>query len=269
MENERVKLRTENLCFAYPKGETVICDLNVSVADGKITALIGANGCGKSTLFNLLTGGLKPQSGAVFLDGSELSRFKRQDLAKRISAVYQQNTAPDDLTVRKLGGLGRVPYQKAFAFRQRDEDAAAVAQALQFTDTQTLAGRPLSKLSGGQKQRAWFAMALAQTTDTLLLDEFTSHLDIRYQLDMLHLTRRLNEQKGVTVLLILHDVNQALTFCDEIIVMKQGRLLAQGTAGQIVTADLLREAYDVDVRVKTADGQKYCIFYKGEQNYGV
>jgi iron complex transport system ATP-binding protein len=125
----------------------------------------------------------------------------------------------------------------------------------------------LAQLSGGQRQRAWFAMALAQSTDTMFLDEFTNHLDIRYQLDMLHLMRRLNQQKGVTVLLVLHDVNQALNFCDEIMVMKQGRLLAQGAVRDMVTERLLKEAFDVDVSIKQWAGtQKYCIFYKRETN---
>lgn len=269
MGNKGARLRTENLCFAYPRCERVIHDLSIAVAAGKITALVGPNGCGKSTLFRLMGGCLKPSGGKVYIDGTALSHIKRQDLAKRISAVYQHNTAPGDLTVKKLVSMGRTPYRKSFAFHQSLEDEEAVRQALCFTDTECLSDRMLSQLSGGQRQRAWFAMALAQSTDTMLLDEFTNHLDIRYQLDMLHLMRRLNRQKGVTVLLVLHDVNQALHFCDEIIVMKQGRLLAQGAAGQVVTEGLLKEAFDVDVRIKQwAGANKHCIFYKGDLDYG-
>ena len=269
MENNCARLRTEKLCFAYPKGETVLHNLNICVKRGKITALIGPNGCGKSTLFHLLTGRLKPVSGKVYIDSSELRAIRRQELAKKISAVCQHNAAPDDLTVKKLVRMGRTPYQKAFAFSGSVEDEDAVTRAMLFTDTQELADRPLSQLSGGQKQRVWLAMALAQTTDTLLVDEFTNHLDIRYQLEMLHLTRELNRQKGVTVLMVLHDVNQALNFCDEIILMKQGRLLAQGSAGQVVTEAAISSAFDVNVRIITIDGRKHCVFHKEDLPHGV
>ena len=261
-------LSVQNLSFSYDKKSPILQNVNTSFSKGKITALIGANGCGKSTLLNLIAGIMNADSGVILLDGKSINDYKRNVLAKKVAVVHQSNTAPSDITVRKLVEAGRTPYKTLFG-KNNAEDDAAVDQALLDTETKHLAERTISSLSGGQLQRVWLAMALAQDTKILLLDEITTYLDIHYQLEIMHLVRNLNRKKGITVIMVLHDINLALEFCNEAVIMKEGKIISQGTVRQSVTKDVLNEAFSVSSDIiTTANGRQHCVFSRKGELYG-
>lgn len=248
------------LKFAYDHGRVPIFDgLDVTIPEGQITTLIGGNGCGKSTLFNLLTKNLKPQAGSVHLRGGDVSALRLRDFAQLVAIVHQRNTAPGDLAVEKLVGYGRFPYHGMGSAANTDEDERMVAWALEVTGLTEYAKRPVSALSGGQAQRVWIAMALAQGSDVLLLDEPTTYLDIRYQLDILHLVKRLNSEFGMTVIMVLHDVNQALRYSDNLVALAGGKIIAQGAPDDIITPDLLEQVYGVRLPVTAIDGKPFVL----------
>lgn len=255
---ERNIYEISDLTFSYGKHE-VLKGLNLGIHEGKITTLIGANGCGKSTLFNLLTKNLTPNGGTILLNGTELSAIKRRDFARQVAIVHQYNTAPADLTVQRLIGYGRTPYQRMGMAANAKEDEEKVRWAMEITNTAKLADKPAAELSGGQKQRVWIAMALAQDTKLLFLDEPTTYLDIRYQLDILRLIRRLNREFGITIVMVLHDINQSLYYSDEIVAMKDGRVAAQGQPGEVITSDLVREVYGVELNISHLDGKTFIL----------
>lgn len=264
---DRNLLTVENIRYSYDKGAEILHGVSAAFARGKITALIGANGCGKSTMLNLIAGVMKPDSGKILLNGNDISSVKRTVVARHIAVVHQSNTAPGDMTVEKLVSVGRTPYRGMFR-SSGAEDAEAVRKALDDTNTAGYACRTVSALSGGQMQRVWLAMALAQETDILLLDEITTYLDIHYQIEILHLIRELNRKKGITVVMVLHDINLALAFCDEVVIMKDGRITAQGEIDATVNEATLDEAFDVASRIVLMGGKKYCIFSRKGDTYG-
>lgn len=254
--NEVFKIK--DLHFSYGKHE-VIKGLELGIKEGAVTTLIGANGCGKTTLFNLMTKNLKPQSGEVLLSGEDISRTKLKDFAKKVAIVHQYNTAPPDLTVEKLVEYGRSPYHTMGLSPDPSEDEEKVKFALQITDTEKIKDKPVSELSGGQKQRVWIAMALAQDTKILFLDEPTTYLDVRYQLDILRLVRRLNSQFGITVIMVLHDINQSLYYSDEIVAMREGKIIAQGKPEEVIGSELVKQVYGVDLKIQQVDGKPFVI----------
>ena len=201
------------LTFSYGTNE-VIKGLDLSIKQGKVTTLIGANGCGKSTLFNLITKNLRPNSGEIRLEGKDISQVKLKDFARQVAIVHQYNTAPADISVEKLVAFGRTPYHGLGSPSNSEEDEEKIKRALEITNTEKLKDKAVAQLSGGQKQRVWIAMALAQDTKILFLDEPTTYLDIRYQLQILKLVRKLNEEYGMTVIMVLHDINQSLYYSD-------------------------------------------------------
>lgn len=245
-----------DLHFAYGTNE-VIKGLSVNIRAGKVTTLIGANGCGKSTLFNLITKSLKPKSGSILLSGEDVADMRLKDFAKKVAIVHQYNTAPDDITVEKLVGYGRTPHQSFGISSDTKKDEEMIEQAMQITNITKYKDKPVAKLSGGQRQRVWIAMALAQETKTLFLDEPTTYLDIRYQLQILKLVRTLNEQYGMTIIMVLHDINQSLYYSDEIIAMKDGKICAQGEPKKIITSELMKEVYGVDLQISQLDGKPF------------
>ena len=247
-----------DLDFAYGSNQ-VIQGLSVNIKGGKITTLIGANGCGKSTLFNLMTKNLKPKNGKIMLNGRDISQIKLRDFAKQTAIVHQYNTAPDDITVEKLVSYGRTPYQSFGISSDSKTDEKMIRQAMEITHITKHKDHAVSQLSGGQKQRVWIAMALAQDTKILFLDEPTTYLDIRYQLQILNLVRTLNRDYGMTIIMVLHDINQSLYYSDEIIAMKDGKICAQGETEKIITSALIREVYDVDLTISQADGKPFIL----------
>ena len=246
------------LSFAYGK-HAVLKGLDLDLHAGRITTLIGANGCGKSTLFHLMTKNLRPDAGRILLHGQDISACRLRDFARQVAIVHQYNTAPADLSVEKLVAYGRTPYQTMGLSPDPEADAEKIRWALEITHTDKYRDKPVAELSGGQKQRVWIAMALAQGTQILFLDEPTTYLDIRYQLQILHLIRQLNQEFGMTIVMVLHDINQSLHYSDEIVAMSNGQVCAHGLPEKIMTPELIRRVYDVDLSIRPVDGKPFVI----------
>lgn len=246
------------LSFAYGK-HAVLKGLDLDLHAGRITTLIGANGCGKSTLFHLMTKNLRPDAGRILLHGQDISACRLRDFARQVAIVHQYNTAPADLSVEKLVAYGRTPYQTMGLSPDPEADAEKIRWALEITHTDKYRDKPVAELSGRQKQRVWIAMALAQGTQILFLDEPTTYLDIRYQLQILHLIRQLNQELGMTIVMVLHDINQSLHYSDEIVAMSDGQVCAHGLPEEIVTPELIRRVYDVDLSIRPVDGKPFVI----------
>ena len=246
------------LSFAHGK-HTVLKGLDLDLHAGRITTLIGANGCGKSTLFHLMTKNLRPDAGRILLRDQDISACRLRDFARQVAIVHQYNTAPADLSVEKLVAYGRTPYQTMGLSPDPEADAEKIRWALEITHTDKYRDKPVAELSGGQKQRVWIAMALAQGTQVLFLDEPTTYLDIRYQLQILHLIRQLNREYGMTIVMVLHDINQSLHYSDEIVAMSDGQVCAHGLPEEIVTPQLIRRVYDVDLAIRPVDGKPFVI----------
>lgn len=246
------------LSFAYGK-HTVLKGMDLDLHAGRITTLIGANGCGKSTLFHLMTKNLRPDAGRILLRDQDISACRLRDFARQVAIVHQYNTAPADLSVEKLVAYGRTPYQTMGLSPDPEADAEKIRWALEITHTDKYRDKPVAELSGGQKQRVWIAMALAQGTQVLFLDEPTTYLDIRYQLQILHLIRQLNREYGMTIVMVLHDINQSLHYSDEIVAMSDGQVCAHGLPEEIVTPQLIRRVYDVDLAIRPVDGKPFVI----------
>jgi iron complex transport system ATP-binding protein len=226
----------------------VIDGLDIDIAPGKVTALVGANACGKSTLLSTLARIIPAQGGTITLDGTDVRDIPRRQLARRLGMLPQQPTAPDGLAVAELVARGRYPHRGALA-RWTAQDDAAVDEALEATGMTEFADRPIGELSGGQRQRAWIAMALAQQPRIMLLDEPTTFLDLTHQLDVLDLLRRMNRERGTTVVVVLHELNLAARYADELVVMGAGRIVAQGTPHDVITSAVLAEAFALDALV--------------------
>ncbi|WP_408058317.1 ABC transporter ATP-binding protein [Streptomyces tauricus] len=234
-------LQARDLTLGYGERE-IISGLDVDLPPGRITCIVGPNACGKSTLLRSMARLLVPSAGAVLLDGRSIQELPTRQVAATLGVLPQSPVAPEAITVADLVGRGRYPHQGWFR-RWTASDTEAVAAAMLATDVLDLADRPLDELSGGQRQRVWIAMALAQETGILLLDEPTTYLDISHQLDVLDLLTDLNRQRGVTLAVVLHDLNLACRYADHLIAMKDGRVVAEGTPTAIVTEDLVREVF--------------------------
>ena len=249
-----------SVSFGYERGTRVLKDINLAVPAGKVTALIGPNGCGKTTAFALLSRIYRPSSGKILFFGRDISSIPRREYAQSVAAVHQYNTVPDDMTVRDLVAMGRTAYHNVFFSHSTQADLDAAERAMEETRTSAFAERRVKELSGGQMQRVWLALAMAQTDRALLLDEITTYLDVHYQLEMLGLIRSLNERHGTTVLMVLHDVNQTLRYADHVIMMKEGGVLAAGAPDEVITDDMLRETYGVQAQIARVSDRKICIF---------
>jgi iron complex transport system ATP-binding protein len=255
------KIATDNLTLRYGP-LTVIPDLTMRIRQGAITSLVGRNGCGKSTLLRCLGRLLPASGGSVLLDGKSIAGFAPKELARQMAMLPQGPTAPDGMTVQDLVEKGRYPHRGALGSNTA-HDRERVTWALRQTGMSDLADRPLERLSGGQRQRAWIAMALAQDTSLILLDEPTTFLDVAYQLELMELLRRLNREHGTTILMVLHDLNQAAAFSDTLIALREGTIYAVGTPHEVLTVHMVRDVFGLtaDVIADPRSGIPLCLPY--------
>ncbi|MCW2515649.1 MAG: fecE [Mycobacterium sp.] len=245
--SDDVRLGARELSLGY--GATPIVDgLTVDIAAGAVSAIVGPNACGKSTLLRGLARLLSPAAGQVILDGTDITRLRTKDVARRLGLLPQSSIAPEGITVADLVTRGRFPHQTMLRQYSRG-DQQAVLDAMAATGVSTLAGRPVDELSGGQRQRVWIAMVLAQQTPLILLDEPTTFLDIAHQIELLELFAELNAEQGRTIVAVLHDLNHACRFADQIIAMKAGSIVAQGDPSEVITAGLVEEVYGLQCQV--------------------
>ena len=240
-------LSVEGLALGYGD-RTVIRSLDLVVPPGRVTAIVGANACGKSTLLRSMSRLLAPREGRVVLDGRDVHRIPAKELARTLGLLPQSPVAPEGITVSDLVGRGRHPHQGLLSRWSREDDLA-VAEALEATDTAGLADRAVDELSGGQRQRVWIAMALAQRTDLLLLDEPTTFLDVSHQVEVLDLLTDLNRARGTTVVMVLHDLNLAARYADQLIALADGRLHAAGPPAEVLTEECVRAVFGLESRV--------------------
>jgi iron complex transport system ATP-binding protein len=228
----------------------ILHGLDLTVPPGRITVIVGANACGKSTLLRAMSRLLSPKEGQVLLDGKSVHRTPARELARTLGLLPQSPIAPEGITVADLVSRGRHPHQTLFS-RWTKTDDECVAAALDATRTAELAERPVDELSGGQRQRVWIAMALAQQTDILLLDEPTTFLDISHQVEVLDLLTDLNRQRGTTVVMVLHDLNLAARYADYLVAMRDGRVEFTGAPEKVLTQDTVRQVFGLESRIMT------------------
>ena len=240
-------LEAKQLTLGYDS-TAIVRNLNLVIPTGKTTVLVGANGCGKSTLLRGLAKLLKPKSGIVYLDGKDISKLKAKTIAKKLGMLPQSPTAPEGLTVKDLVAMGRYPYQ-SWTQQWSKEDESKVAEALEITTMTELSDRALDSLSGGQRQRAWIAMVLAQDTDILLLDEPTTFLDLSHQVELLDLLDELQEIKGKTIVMVLHDLNLSCRYADYLVAIQQGKVYTTGTPEQVMTQETVRDVFNLECRI--------------------
>ncbi|SCA84303.1 ABC transporter [Bacillus glycinifermentans] len=238
--------------------QTVVEDAAVSIQKGKITSFIGPNGAGKSTLLSMVSRLIAPDSGEVRIEGKEISAYKSDDLAKKISILKQSNKIDIRLTVRELVSFGRFPYSQG---RLTKEDWTYVDQAIDYMKLKDIEHKHLDQLSGGQCQRAFIAMVIAQDTDYILLDEPLNNLDMKHSVEIMKLLKKLVVQHGKTIVIVIHDINFASVYSDRIVALKNGRIVKEGPTEDIIQTPVLKEIYDMDIPIQQIGDQKICVYF--------
>ena len=256
-DTQKPAMEVRDLSFAYGKN-SVLRGVSVKIEEGKITTIMGANGCGKSTLFSLMTKNLYPKKGNIFLRGKNIQNLNLKEFARQVSIVQQYNTASDDITVERLVSFGRTPHRKMMQSRT-EEDERLTEWAMEVTGILAYRDREVARLSGGQRQRVWIAMALAQNTKILFLDEPTTYLDIRYQIEILELVKKLNREYGITIVIVLHDINQAIAFSDRVVGLKDGHVTVDGVPEEVINPDSIQELYGIRLEVTKVEGQIFVL----------
>lgn len=254
-------ITTEQLDIAYD--DTIIVkELNMQIPHGKVTSIIGPNGCGKSTVLKAVGRILKPKCGMVYLDGDDIRNLSTKEVAKKMAILPQTPTAPSGLTVSELVAYGRFPHQKGFG-KLTPEDKKIVKWALEVTKLSGFEDREVDTLSGGQRQRVWIAMALAQQTDLILLDEPTTYLDLAHQLEVLSLLFELNRDQNCTIVMVLHDLNLAARFSDYMIAIQKGKIIKHGSPKEVMTARVLGKTFQIDAVIvqEPRTGRPICLTY--------
>ncbi|ENH96799.1 iron chelate ABC transporter ATP-binding protein [Gracilibacillus halophilus YIM-C55.5] len=241
-------------------GDTAVVDqVSVSIPKGKITSFIGPNGAGKSTLLSIVSRLISKDEGEVEIDGEEISTVKSNSLAKKVSILRQSNHLNVRLTVRELVGFGRFPYSQG---RLTKEDEKFVQQAIEYMELTEMEDKFLDQLSGGQKQRAFIAMVIAQDTDYILLDEPLNNLDMKHAVQIMKVLHRLVRELGKTVVIVIHDVNFASVYSDYIVALKEGKIVHQGAKDDMISKEVLRDVYDMDINIHDIDQCKICLYFK-------
>ena len=248
-------IKLENISFSYNKKKAFIQDLSVEFKSVEITTILGPNGSGKSTLLHMMSTYLKPKSGKIYLGDKDLGKLKQKEIAKYISCVYQENEAPDDITVRDLVSFGRNIYSNVKK-EDKEENKRMIDFALKATGIEEIQDKKVVNLSGGQKQRAFIAMSLAQNTEVLLLDEPTTYLDIYHQIEILEVVKSLNEKYNITIVMVLHDLNQAINYSHNIVIMKNGNLIKQGKATEVLNEQTIKDVYNVSGYIHKEDNEE-------------
>lgn len=238
--------------------KAVVEDVSVTIQPGKITSFIGPNGAGKSTLLSMVSRLLDADTGEVLIDKADARKMKSNEFAKRVSILKQSNYMNVRLTIRELVSFGRFPYSKG---RLTDEDERIVDQSLEYMHLMDLQDCYLDELSGGQRQRAFIAMVIAQDTDYILLDEPLNNLDMKHSVQIMKILRRLVDELGKTVVIVLHDINFASVYSDWIVAMKDGRVVKNGPTEEIIQSEALKEIYDMDIPIQKMDGCRICVYF--------
>ncbi|WP_461612989.1 ABC transporter ATP-binding protein [Clostridium sp. Marseille-QA1073] len=255
-------IATKHLSIAYDY-KLIVDDLNMNIPKGKITTIIGPNGCGKSTVLKTIGRILKPKNGMVYLNGYDIRKFSTKDVAQKMAILPQTPQAQSGITVGELVSYGRFPYQRGLG-KLSFEDKKIIGWALEITKLTELETTAVDNLSGGQRQRVWIAMALAQQTDLILLDEPTTYLDMTYQLELLELLYNLNREQNRTIVMVLHDLNLAARFADHMIAMRSGSIISHGTPKEIMTTKVLKDTFNIDAEIVwgSKTGRPTCISYE-------
>lgn len=242
-------IKIENLNFSYKNSEKILAHINLEIEKGKITTIIGKNGSGKSSLLDIIAGRQKKYTGNVFIEGKNIRDYKAKELAKKISLVFQKNSTPQELTVRQFLSYARLSYKKNIFSQDSDEDKEKIATAISLAQLEDIADKKIIDLSGGQAQRVFLALALAQDTPIMLLDEITSYLDIKYQQEIMKLVIKLNKDLGKTIIMVLHDINQALSYSDKIIAIKDSKVIYHEDSNFFYNEEILENIFDCKTRI--------------------
>ncbi|EFM11447.1 ABC transporter related protein [Paenibacillus curdlanolyticus YK9] len=263
-----IRLTTAQLDISY-EDRMIVQNLNIAIPQGKITALVGSNGSGKSTILKTMARIMSPSNGQVLLDGKSIHKQSTKEVAKQLAILPQNPTAPDGLTVTELVSYGRFPYQKGFGSLTK-EDRSIVQWAIQATGMMEFAERPVDQLSGGQRQRAWIAMALAQETDILFLDEPTTFLDMAHQLEVLQLLQKLNEENNRTIVMVVHDLNHASRYAHHMIAINKGTVKGEGSPEEVMTPQILRDVFNIEADIvrDPRTGVPLCLPYALVHSHG-
>ncbi|WP_061316812.1 ABC transporter ATP-binding protein [Clostridium botulinum] len=255
-------ITTTNLAIAY-EDKLIVDGLNMNIPKGKITTIIGPNGCGKSTVLKTVGRILKPKEGLVYLNGDDIRNLSTKEVVQKMAILPQSPQAQGGLTVGELVSYGRFPHKKGFG-KLSPEDKKVIQWALEITKLTELEVTMVDNLSGGQRQRVWIAMALAQQTDLILLDEPTTYLDMAYQLEVLELLYNLNREQSCTIVIVLHDLNLAARFADYMIAIRSGSIISHGTPEEIMTKKVLKDTFNIDAEIVwgSKTGRPTCISYE-------
>lgn len=255
-------ISVQDLSVAYDDN-LIIDNMTLSIPKGEINIIIGGNGCGKSTLLKSIARIIKSKEGTILVNGKNIKEQKEKHMARQISFLPQEPVCPNGITIRELVAYGRFPHQKMIG-GPNAYDKDIISWALEETGLKELADRPVDSLSGGQRQRAWLAMSLAQETDIIMLDEPTTYLDMSYQLEVLQVLERLNKEKNITIVMVLHEINHAFRFASNIIGLKNGKVICEGNPKDTINKENLKEIYGIDANLQLSKNKQYpvCIDYE-------
>ena len=255
-------ISVKNLCVSY-ENNNIIENMDLSIPKGKITIIIGANGCGKSTLLKTISRINKPKNGDIFINNKNIKNIKEKNIAKEVAFLPQGPICPSGITVRELVAYGRFPHQKMIG-GLNSHDKEVIDWAIKETGLSEFSDREVENLSGGQRQRAWIAMTLAQETEIIMLDEPTTYLDMSYQLEVLEVLQKLNKEKNITVVIVLHELNNACRFADNIVGLKKGKIICEGKPIDVINKETLKKIYGIDANLVNSENGDYpiCMEYE-------